>query len=280
MSASEEGPVSGGFTAAEELLHEEGFAAIQEGLAAGLGFEQACAAIKAGDADLCRIIADDYLKVTIARRHFQGGASRISLHPRHPGQRRRRAPGDARSRGGSASTPPSGGCSGRVIQKIWRRQIALFVGGMIAGCYFLVDRPAVIWARDLDPQLIAVFEKITAAGSATPYLIALAVLYPVLRFSLRRAAAAKRALFVIAAIVVSGLSVDLLKPLSPAGVRKHFWPIRRSTGSRSSRQPAYTTRSRRVTLQPRWRWPARWHCSFHACACCGSSPPQWWRRAG
>ena len=96
-----------------------------------------------------------------------------------------------------------------------RRQIliALFVVGMVAGCYFLVDRPAAMWARDLDPQLVAVFEKITTAGSATPYLIALAVLYPVLRFSLRRAAAAKRALFVIAAIVVSGLTVDLLKPI-------------------------------------------------------------------
>jgi membrane-associated phospholipid phosphatase len=97
----------------------------------------------------------------------------------------------------------------------FRRQIrvALLVGGLIAGCYFLVDRPAVMWARDLDPQLVAVFEKITTAGSATPYLITLAVLYPVLRFSQRRAAAAKRALFVIAAIVVSGLTVDLLKPI-------------------------------------------------------------------
>jgi undecaprenyl-diphosphatase len=97
----------------------------------------------------------------------------------------------------------------------FRRQIliALFVVGMVAGCYFLVDRPAVIWARDLDPQLVGVFEKITIAGSATPYLIALAVLYLVLRFSLRRAAAAKRALFVIAAISVSGVTVDLLKPI-------------------------------------------------------------------
>jgi len=97
----------------------------------------------------------------------------------------------------------------------FRRHVltTLFVGGLVAGCYFLVDRPAVIWARDLDPQLVAVFEKITIAGSATPYLIALAVLYLVLRFSLRRAAAAKRALFVIAAIVVSGLTVDLIKPI-------------------------------------------------------------------
>jgi undecaprenyl-diphosphatase len=96
-----------------------------------------------------------------------------------------------------------------------RRQIliALLVAGMVAGCYFLVDRPAVIWARDLDPRLVAVFEKITVAGSATPHLIVLAVLYLVLRFSLQRAAAAKRVLFVIAAIVVSGLTVDLLKPI-------------------------------------------------------------------
>ena len=72
MSASEEGPVSGGFTAAEERLHNEGFAAIRVGLAAGLGFEEACAALAAADADLRRIIADDYLKVAIAQRHFQG----------------------------------------------------------------------------------------------------------------------------------------------------------------------------------------------------------------
>jgi hypothetical protein len=72
MSASEEGPVSGGFTAEEERLHDAGFALIGAGLAAGLGFEKACAAIEATDADLRRIIADDYLKVAIAQRHFQG----------------------------------------------------------------------------------------------------------------------------------------------------------------------------------------------------------------
>ena len=72
MSAPEEGPVSGGFTAEEERLHEAGFVAISEGLAAGLGFEKACLAIDAADAELRRIIADDYLKVAIAQRHFQG----------------------------------------------------------------------------------------------------------------------------------------------------------------------------------------------------------------
>ena len=75
MSEIEEGPVAGGFTAEEERLHEAGFAAIGEGLAAGLDFEKACAGIEATDAELRRVIADDFLKVTIAQRHFQGAES-------------------------------------------------------------------------------------------------------------------------------------------------------------------------------------------------------------
>lgn len=92
--------------------------------------------------------------------------------------------------------------------------VALLVGFVIVACFYMVDRPAAIWAHGLlvsSPAVVAVFKKITVLGSSTPYLIALAVLYPVLRFSLRRGAAAQRTLFVIAAIVVSGLSVDLLK---------------------------------------------------------------------
>jgi len=79
MSAREEGPVSGGFTAEEERLHEAGFAKIGTGLAAGLGFEKACAGIEATDAELRRIIADDYLKVAIAQRHFQGTESVVDI---------------------------------------------------------------------------------------------------------------------------------------------------------------------------------------------------------
>jgi len=75
MSSAQEGPAPGAFTAEEERLHEAGFAAISEGLAAGLPFDAACAKIEAGDADLRRIIVDDFLKVTIAQRHFQGGES-------------------------------------------------------------------------------------------------------------------------------------------------------------------------------------------------------------
>jgi len=91
--------------------------------------------------------------------------------------------------------------------------IVLLLGGLICGCYYFVDQPAAIWVRALDPGIVTVFKRITLLGSSTPYLIGLAVLYPALRFSPRRAAAAKRALFVLAAIVISGLTVDLLKPL-------------------------------------------------------------------
>ena len=75
MSPIEEGPVSGSFTAEEERQHVAGFAAITAGLAAGIGFDKACAGIEATDAGLRRVIADDFLKVTIAQRHFQGTES-------------------------------------------------------------------------------------------------------------------------------------------------------------------------------------------------------------
>jgi len=95
----------------------------------------------------------------------------------------------------------------------FRRQIliALLFAAMIAGCYLMVDRPAAAWARGLDPRTVAAFKKITLFGSSGPYLAALAGLYPVLRFYLHRSVASKRALFVAAAIVISGLTVDLLK---------------------------------------------------------------------
>lgn len=95
----------------------------------------------------------------------------------------------------------------------FRRHIlfALLLAGLVAVCYHLVDRPAAVWARGLDPQVVAVFKRITVLGSSTPYLIGLAVLYPALRFYRRRADAAQRTLFVFAAVVSSGLSVNVLK---------------------------------------------------------------------
>ena len=73
MSDAKTPAAAGGFNADEERLHEAGFAAIRAGLAEGLGFDAACARVEAADADLRRIIVDDFLKVTIAERHFQAG---------------------------------------------------------------------------------------------------------------------------------------------------------------------------------------------------------------
>jgi len=75
MSASTGDGVAGGFTPEEGRLHDAGIAAIQTGLAAGESFDVACGRIEATDPDLRRIIIDDFLKVTIAQRHFQGGES-------------------------------------------------------------------------------------------------------------------------------------------------------------------------------------------------------------
>ena len=75
MDSHTEGTPAGGLTPEEDRLHDEGFAAIRAGLEAGQGFDEACGRIEAAAADLRRIIVDDYLKVTIAQRHFQGGES-------------------------------------------------------------------------------------------------------------------------------------------------------------------------------------------------------------
>jgi hypothetical protein len=63
----------GGLSPEEDRLHVEGFAAIVAGLAAGLGFDEACARLGVADAALRALIVDDFLKVRIAERHFQGG---------------------------------------------------------------------------------------------------------------------------------------------------------------------------------------------------------------
>jgi hypothetical protein len=75
MSAAADKNATVGFTPEEERQHVAGFAAIQDGLASGLGFEKACEKVEATDPDLRRIIIDDYLKVTIAQRNFQGQES-------------------------------------------------------------------------------------------------------------------------------------------------------------------------------------------------------------
>ena len=75
MSAQADGKSAGAFSPEEERLHEAGFAKIQAALAAGLVFDKACEGIEATDPELRRVIVDDFLKVTIAQRNFQGSES-------------------------------------------------------------------------------------------------------------------------------------------------------------------------------------------------------------
>lgn len=64
-----------GFADEEERLHTEVFALIRAGLEEGLGFEDSCARLAVADPELRRVIVDDYLKVTVAERHFRDGRS-------------------------------------------------------------------------------------------------------------------------------------------------------------------------------------------------------------
>ena len=73
-------PAPGGaFTAEEERLHEEGFARIAAGLEAGEGFDEVCAGLEIDDPQFKSLVIDDFLKVSVAQRHFQGGESTEAL---------------------------------------------------------------------------------------------------------------------------------------------------------------------------------------------------------
>ena len=75
MSAQRRQGRRGSFTPRRNGSTKRVSRAIRDGLAAGLGFDKACDGIEATDAELRRIIVDDYLKVTIAQRNFQGTES-------------------------------------------------------------------------------------------------------------------------------------------------------------------------------------------------------------
>lgn len=71
-SGSEGRPDSGGeFTDEESRIHQAGFKIIFDGLQKGLSFDGACSGLQVVDPVMRSVIMDDYLKVTIAERHFQ-----------------------------------------------------------------------------------------------------------------------------------------------------------------------------------------------------------------
>jgi len=61
----------GGFSEEDEKAYNVAMEAIREGLARGLPFDEACRVVPEADAELKRLIIDDFLKVTIADLHFE-----------------------------------------------------------------------------------------------------------------------------------------------------------------------------------------------------------------
>ncbi|MFH1080121.1 MAG: phosphatase PAP2 family protein [Pseudomonadota bacterium] len=79
--------------------------------------------------------------------------------------------------------------------------------------YALIDRPLSLFCQDLNPGVIQVFQWITELGQSTGYLVGFAVLFVFFKYYRRRPIAANRALFLFAAVALSGLITDLIKPL-------------------------------------------------------------------
>jgi len=79
--------------------------------------------------------------------------------------------------------------------------------------YALIDLPLTLFCQDLNPELVQVFQWITKLGISTGYLVGFAALFVFFKFFRRRPIAANRALFLFAAVAVSGLTTDLIKPL-------------------------------------------------------------------
>ncbi len=79
--------------------------------------------------------------------------------------------------------------------------------------YALIDRTLTLFCQDLNPELVQIFQWITKLGKSTWYLIGFAVLFVFFKFFQRRPLAANRALFLFAAVALSGLATDLIKPL-------------------------------------------------------------------
>jgi undecaprenyl-diphosphatase len=88
-----------------------------------------------------------------------------------------------------------------------------FVIVLIALSYGLLDRPLSLYSRNLNPDVIQVFQWITELGKSTWYLIGLAALFVFFKFIRRHRRAANAALFIFAAVALSGVMINLIKPL-------------------------------------------------------------------
>jgi hypothetical protein len=74
-NTEEDGRQYGEFTEEEGKIHVAGIKIIHDGLNGGLSFDDACAGLEVIDPSMRQVVIDDYLKVTIAERHYQGSES-------------------------------------------------------------------------------------------------------------------------------------------------------------------------------------------------------------
>ena len=88
---------------------------------------------------------------------------------------------------------------------------SLFIFAAIAGSYFFVDLPLAVTSRNVDMQIVSVFQVITRLGNAIWYLVPAALLFLLFHFAWKREQWARWCLFVFSAVAVSGLATDLFK---------------------------------------------------------------------
>ena len=97
------------------------------------------------------------------------------------------------------------------------RQVAIssaLLAALMIISYTWLDRPAALFCRDLNPMTVQVFQWITELGKSTGYLIGIFMLFVFFKYYRRRKIAANRSFFLFAAVALSGLITDLIKPLA------------------------------------------------------------------
>jgi membrane-associated phospholipid phosphatase len=82
---------------------------------------------------------------------------------------------------------------------------------LIVLSYYFVDIPVAIFCKQLDQNIIQVFDWITELGVSTWYLVASLFFFVIFRFYRRNRVYENRALFVFAAIALSGITTIVVK---------------------------------------------------------------------
>jgi membrane-associated phospholipid phosphatase len=82
---------------------------------------------------------------------------------------------------------------------------------LIVLSYHFVDIPVAIFCRQIDQNILNIFEWITMFGISTWYLVAALFLFVIFRFYRKNSVYANRALFIFAAVALSGIAAIAVK---------------------------------------------------------------------